>query len=101
MTTDGPNPPAPFPGREGGERVELSSPPSLPGKGAGGLGSSRSRLHLLVLLVFLGLWTWKLLEPNPVPEAISEKLKGDARFVAAKSLHAGGYAFLTLLAVTL
>src|SRR4051812_4793652 len=33
-----PNPPAPFPGREGGER-ELSSPPSLPGKGAGGFGS--------------------------------------------------------------
>src|SRR5437660_9490431 len=33
-----PNPPAPFPGREGGEK-----PPSLPGKGAGGLGSSRKR----------------------------------------------------------
>jgi VanZ family protein len=53
------------------------------------------------LLVFLGLWTWKLLEPNPVPEALSEHLKGDVRFAAAKSLHACGYGFLTLLAVTL
>jgi VanZ family protein len=54
-----------------------------------------------VLLVFLSLWTWKLLDPHPVPEAISAKLKGDWRFVAAKSLHAGAYSFLTLLAVTL
>jgi two-component system sensor histidine kinase and response regulator WspE len=35
-----PNPPAPFPLREGGEREEASAPPSLLGKGAGGLGSS-------------------------------------------------------------
>ncbi len=61
----------------------------------------RVALHLLVLLAFLGLWTWKLLEPNPVPEAVSAKLHGEMRFVAAKSLHACGYGFLTLLAVTL
>jgi VanZ family protein len=59
-------------------------------------------LHVLALLVFLGLWTWKLLEPNPVPEAVSEHLRdADVRFAAAKLLHACGYAFLTLLAVTL
>jgi hypothetical protein len=57
--------------------------------------------HLLVLLVFLGLWTWKLVEPNPVPEELARRLGGDAQFAAAKLLHAGGYAFLTLLAVTL
>jgi VanZ family protein len=51
--------------------------------------------------VFFGLWTWKLLEPNPVPEAVSEHLTGDSRFFAAKALHAGAYAFLTVLAVTL
>jgi VanZ family protein len=54
-----------------------------------------------VFLVFLGLWTWKLLEPNPVPEAVSEHLKGDLRFFAAKGLHAAAYAFLAVLAVTL
>jgi VanZ family protein len=63
--------------------------------------SSWPRLHLLILLVFLGLWTWKLLEPNPLPEAISEHLKGGVRFGAAKALHACAYAFLTLLVVTL
>jgi VanZ family protein len=54
-----------------------------------------------VLLGFLGLWTWKLLEPNPVPEELSSKLTSVEKFVAAKTLHACGYAFLTFLAVTL
>ena len=58
-------------------------------------------LHVLVLLVFLGLWTWKLLEPNPVPEVVSARLTGDWRFLAAKSLHAGAYAFLAVLGVSL
>jgi hypothetical protein len=57
--------------------------------------------HALVLLLFLGLWTWKLVEPNPVPEELARRMSGDARFAAAKALHAGGYAFLTLLAVAL
>ncbi len=35
-----PNPPTPFPGREGGAEVSSLAPPSLPGKGVGGLGSS-------------------------------------------------------------
>ncbi|MBP3959161.1 VanZ family protein [Gemmata sp. G18] len=50
--------------------------------------------------LFLGLWTWKLLEPIPVPEALVGRL-GDWKFYAAKLLHAGAYAFLTVLAVTL
>jgi VanZ family protein len=36
-----------------------------------------------------------------VPEAVAEHLTGAARFAAAKLLHAFGYGFLTLLAVTL
>lgn len=51
--------------------------------------------------LFLGLWTWKLLEPNPVPEAISDELSAGARFLFAKLLHVGAYGFLTLLAATL
>ena len=51
--------------------------------------------------MFLGLWTWKLVEPNPVPEQLARRLSGDERFAAAKALHAGGYAFLTVLAVAL
>jgi VanZ family protein len=101
MTPPEPTPPAPLPEVRGEQAVALPGSPLTSGRGAGGVGSPRFLLQLLVLLVFLGLWTWKLLEPNPVPEAISEKLQGDMRKAAAKSLHAGGYAFLTLLAVTL
>ena len=62
----------------------------------------RFRVQLLVFLTFLGLWTWKLLEPHPVPEEISERLeRAGLSFVAAKSLHAGSYAFLAILAATL
>jgi hypothetical protein len=57
--------------------------------------------HVLALLVFLGLWTWKLLEPKPVPEALSGQLTDDEQFAAAKGLHACAYGFLTLLAVGL
>jgi VanZ family protein len=69
----------------------------LPGRG---LGSARFWLHLGVLLVFLSLWTWKLLEPHPVPDAVVEQL-GDLKLLAAKSLHACAYAFLAVLAVSL
>jgi VanZ family protein len=58
-------------------------------------------LHDLVLLALLGLWTWKLLEPYPVPEGVAEALGVDWQFIIAKCLHFGGYAFLTFLAVTL
>jgi hypothetical protein len=51
--------------------------------------------------VLLGLWTWKLLAPNPVPEAVSAHIPGDWKFYLAKSLHAVAYAFLAALALTL
>jgi VanZ family protein len=114
MMREEPTPPTPLPEGKGEKSTANPSPskdvqdatpefPPLPsGKGAGGVGfPRRTLLHLLVLLAFLGLWTWKLLEPNPVPEAVSSKLQGPVRVVAAKGLHACGYAFLTLLAVTL
>src|SRR5262249_35035348 len=44
-----PNPPAPFPKKEGGEGTSSLSPPSFLGKGAGGLGSSPSILFDLAL----------------------------------------------------
>jgi VanZ family protein len=55
----------------------------------------------VVFLIFLGLWTWKLLEPKPVPEAIEQQIPVDFKFALAKSLHAGAYAFLTVLAALL
>ncbi|MDB5313545.1 MAG: VanZ family protein [Gemmataceae bacterium] len=59
-------------------------------------------IHALVFLTFLPLWTWKLLEPHPVPEHLKAGLdRAGLSFVAAKSLHASGYAFLTVLAGTL
>jgi VanZ family protein len=77
-----------------------ATPPFAPSPQGGSWGVG-PRLHLLVLLALLGLWTWKLLEPNPVPEAVAAKLHGDMRYAAAKGLHACGYGFLALLAVTL
>jgi VanZ family protein len=54
-----------------------------------------------LFIVFLGLWTWKLLEPYPLPEALEENIPADMKFTLAKSLHAGAYAFLTALAALL
>ena len=108
-----PTPPTPLPEGKGGNSGGASSDSSnadevggsfspFPSGREAGVGSSlRLRLHLFVLLAVLGLWTWTLLEPNPVPEAVSAKLQGEARFAAAKGLHACSYGFLTLLAVTL
>lgn len=63
---------------------------------------TRFAIHFTVFLVFLGLWTWKLLEPHPVPDEIGEGLeKAGLSFIAAKTLHATGYAFLTLLVLTM
>jgi hypothetical protein len=45
----------------------------------------------------LAVWTWKLLEPYPVPEAVKGYL-GLWQFFAAKTLHFVGYAGLTALA---
>jgi VanZ family protein len=54
-----------------------------------------------IFLIFLGLWTWKLLEPYPVPEALASHIPISLEFAFAKSLHAGAYAFLTVLAAFL
>ena len=63
--------------------------------------SPRFLAHLLAFVVLLAVWTWKLLEPYPVPESVTRGLSGDWHFILAKSLHAGVYAFLTVLGVTL
>ncbi len=57
--------------------------------------------QLLVFLAFLSLWTWKLLEPIPVPPEVTGGLSREVKFALAKTLHVCGYAFLTLLAATL
>ena len=61
----------------------------------------RTVLPFVVFTIFLGLWTWKLLEPNPVPEKMTEGWSLSRKFVAAKALHVCGYGFLTLLAAWL
>ncbi|HVL14866.1 MAG TPA: VanZ family protein [Gemmata sp.] len=61
----------------------------------------RTVLPFVVFAVFLGLWTWKLLEPNPVPEKVTEGWSLSRKYVAAKVLHVGAYGFLTLLAAWL
>lgn len=62
----------------------------------------RRLLRLSVFLIVLALWTWKLLEPSPVPDEISERLaRFGLKFAAAKSLHLVLYAILTILAITL
>jgi VanZ family protein len=62
---------------------------------------SRARLAAAVVFVpALAVWTWKLLEPNPVPEPVLKILSvwDFLPYLAAKTLHAGGYAVLTALA---
>ena len=59
-------------------------------------------LRFAAFVVLLGLWTWKLLESQPVPEELREGLeRAGLSFLAAKSLHGAGYAFLTILAFML
>jgi VanZ family protein len=58
--------------------------------------------RLSLFFVLLGLWTWKLLEPFPVPEEIQETLlAAGLKLVAAKTLHAVMYGVLAILAITL
>jgi VanZ family protein len=42
----------------------------------------------------LGVWSWLLVKPNPFPETAKEL--NEWAFIAAKLLHAGCYAVLTL-----
>ena len=62
--------------------------------------SPRVFVHLLAFAAFLALLTWKLLEPRPVPEALTESLSGNWLFILAKCFHAGAYAFMAVLAAT-
>jgi hypothetical protein len=61
----------------------------------------RTVLPFAVFLLFLGLWTWKLLEPDPVPVRVGEGISAGKKFLLSKALHLGGYAFLTVLAAAL
>lgn len=82
-------PPQPLPP---GERGFAVSSHLLAGRRVGNL------YRWLIFLLFLGLWTWKLLEPSPLPERLAEGIPTDWKFWLAKILHAGAYSFLTLLA---
>lgn len=55
----------------------------------------------LLFLLILALWTWKLLEPIPVPAHITQELSDLVRLLLAKGLHLSVYAILTLLALSL
>ena len=52
------------------------------------------RLGHLLFWPALAVWTWKLVEPNPVPEALGNILDAPMKFLIAKSLHFSGYAYL-------
>lgn len=55
-----------------------------------------------IFAVALAVWTWKLLEPHPVPDTWLGDLRSWAEllpFLLAKALHCGGYAFLAALAM--
>lgn len=58
-------------------------------------------LSCAAFLVLLGIWTWKLLEPHPVPESVIQEIPEGMNFWLAKSLHAGVYAFLTVFSALL
>lgn len=95
----GQTPPQPLPREESGTDRPGCDPPTLTGKPA---GRFEFGLRLAVFVGLLMLWTWKLLEPYPVPESLRDEIAAaGASFFLAKSLHIGGYAFLTVLAGTL
>ena len=58
-------------------------------------------LHRTLFALALLAWTWALVSPNPVPEAVKKELPADWEFVLAKCLHAGAYAFLAVLGGTM
>ena len=85
------------------DRRADTTPPTQPPSGAVPVRRLPIRFwpHAIVLLVFVGLWTWKLLDPDPVPDGLKPQLVDEWGFIAAKSLHVSAYAFLALLTVTL
>jgi hypothetical protein len=58
----------------------------------------RQILICMVFAIVLGVWTWKLLEPSPVPEQVLRGIPTDWKFWLSKALHVSAYAFLTVFA---
>lgn len=56
-------------------------------------------LFAVLFAVSLGLWTLKLLEPNPLPPAIKDLVSWSEWLVfgLAKALHVGAYAYCTVV----
>ncbi len=61
----------------------------------------RTVLLSTAFLICLGVWTWKLLEPNPVPVTVQDNIPTDLKYIVSKMVHVGSYAFLTILAAML
>jgi hypothetical protein len=74
-----------------------TAPPSSPPVATGGL---LRFAHALAFLLLLGVWTYLLLKPNPVPERLFEGFslfdRGTLIFLLAKTLHLGSYAFMAV-----
>ncbi len=60
----------------------------------------KKTLLLLVFVLLLAIWTWKLLDPTPVPDTVTHGLNFTWHFLLAKSLHASVYAVLAFLGIT-
>ncbi|MCI0703081.1 MAG: TIGR03067 domain-containing protein [Planctomycetia bacterium] len=74
-----PNPPTPFPTREGGAGF---TPPSLVGKGVGGLGSSRKLLALIAVgFVAVGFAVWYFFIRTPEPKDDFGRFQGAWRLI--------------------
>ena len=74
------------------------SPPSLSGKGAGGSGAAVRAAAFVLLLAY---WTYLLLKPSPFPDRYIPEFswfdKDLLKFLLAKCLHLGVYAFFAVL----
>ncbi|HEX4613343.1 MAG TPA: VanZ family protein [Urbifossiella sp.] len=75
--------------------------PGVPSPPAGRRRLAR-HTQAVVFAVLLGLWTWKLVSPVPVPDEVRSGLDSvGLSLAAAKTLHLLGYALLAFLAGTM
>jgi len=53
----------------------------------------------VLFILSLAVWTWKLLESNPLPPVVKDFVGWSEwlMFILAKALHAGAYAWCTVL----
>src|SRR5581483_9232362 len=96
-----PLPPQQAPRTRVAPAVSLPPATSAPPLAPAGLRPRVRAAAGVLFLALLAVWTWKLLEPSPVPESLKLSLASVwdlLPFLAAKCLHAGGYALLTALA---